>query len=285
MDLSRLVRARRASGTASARQPGRPAWRPLGRDAAGAPIACTTPISDYGLIGDTHSTALIDRDGSIDWLCWPRHDSPSVFGRLLDDRRGRLLRPAPGRGDRAEPALPARHPTSWRCGSRPATGVAVLLDLMPVRTPDALPEEGPDVRGGRPAAAHPALRGGPRVGRVHCAARVRLRPGRGDDGSGAGRGAVPCRQTRPLRATSTDHDDDRRRRGSSPVSAGRRDAERADAEPLGDHERAARAGRSRTRCAGWSRHGKSTGNDGARAVPIGGGIATRCFEARCASSC
>ena len=101
------------------------------------------PISDYGLIGDTHSTALIDRDGSIDWLCWPRHDSPSVFARLLDDGRGGscslMLDGVTGRSRRYLPdtnILETRFET--------ATGAAVLVDLMPVHPPDTLAEEGPD---------------------------------------------------------------------------------------------------------------------------------------------
>src|SRR3954468_6205375 len=54
-----------------------------------------TPIADYGLLADCNSSALVDRAGSIDWLCLPRYDSDAVFARLLDPDAGHWsLRPA-----------------------------------------------------------------------------------------------------------------------------------------------------------------------------------------------
>ena len=53
------------------------------------------PIGEYALLSDCRSAALISRDGSVDWLCFPRFDGPSVFCRLLDPAGGHFaIRPA-----------------------------------------------------------------------------------------------------------------------------------------------------------------------------------------------
>src|SRR5256885_13274328 len=48
----------------------------------------TTPIAEHALLSDCHSAALVTRSGSVDWLTWPRFDSPACFARLLDDAAG-----------------------------------------------------------------------------------------------------------------------------------------------------------------------------------------------------
>lgn len=74
----------------------------MGDDGAGhtgrLPRARYLPIAEHGLIGDLHSAALIATDGSVDWYCCPRFDSPSVFGAILDADKGGLFRIAPEHG-------------------------------------------------------------------------------------------------------------------------------------------------------------------------------------------
>jgi alpha,alpha-trehalase len=88
-------------------------------------------ISDYGLIGDMRTAALIDRHGRIDWLCWPRFDSPPLLRRLIDPDHGGswLLAPAlPFRAVRRY--LPDTNviETKFSC----QTGTAVAFDFMAV---------------------------------------------------------------------------------------------------------------------------------------------------------
>jgi GH15 family glucan-1,4-alpha-glucosidase len=96
-------------------------------------------IEDYGVIGDLQTAALVDRTGSMDWLCLPRFDSPACFAALLgDETAGRwLLAPAgagacTGRRYRGESLVLE---TEWATDA----GTARVVDLMPPRG------EAPDV--------------------------------------------------------------------------------------------------------------------------------------------
>ena len=95
-----------------------------------------TKIEDYALIGDTHTAALISREGSLDWLCLPRFDSPACFAALLGTpEHGRWL------------ITPRENSTTIRrryrgdtlvletCFDTP-TGTAMVVDFMPPRDRD-----------------------------------------------------------------------------------------------------------------------------------------------------
>jgi GH15 family glucan-1,4-alpha-glucosidase len=59
----------------------------------------TAGIEDYGMIGDCETAALVSKNGSIDWLCWPRFDSGACFAALLGDSGNGRWRIAPAAGD------------------------------------------------------------------------------------------------------------------------------------------------------------------------------------------
>ncbi len=90
------------------------------------------PIEDYGIIGDLHTVALVGKDGSIDFLCLPSFDSPSVFAALLDAERGGRFQIAPQLGEAARKQLylPDTNVLLTRFLSN--DGVAELSDFMPV---------------------------------------------------------------------------------------------------------------------------------------------------------
>ncbi|WP_433420774.1 glycoside hydrolase family 15 protein [Microtetraspora malaysiensis] len=88
----------------------------------------TTPIADYAMLSDRHSAALVARDGTIEWLCMPRFDSPSVFAAMLDDDAGSWsIRPAaPYRVSRHYMDATLVLQTVFETG----TGAVVLTDAM-----------------------------------------------------------------------------------------------------------------------------------------------------------
>jgi GH15 family glucan-1,4-alpha-glucosidase len=89
------------------------------------------PIEDYGLIGNMISAALVARDGSIDWLCVPRFDSPACFAALLgtaDNGRWKIAPADPAAG-MSRRYLPDTAVIETRMET--ATGTATLVDFMP----------------------------------------------------------------------------------------------------------------------------------------------------------
>jgi GH15 family glucan-1,4-alpha-glucosidase len=105
------------------------------------------PIAEYGLIGDCHTAALISSAGSVDWLCAPSFDSPSVFARVLDAERGGYFAVRPVERFDSETEY-AGYSGVLRTTFRTDTGVATLTDFMPIR-PGPGPRPFADVRAPR----------------------------------------------------------------------------------------------------------------------------------------
>ena len=93
-------------------------------------------IADHGLIGDLQTAALVATDGTIDWFCAPRFDSPSIFGCLLDQDRGGHLQTRPT-VDAFRPASSSTSPTprSSSLAFITEAGVGEVVDFMPMPAP------------------------------------------------------------------------------------------------------------------------------------------------------
>ena len=104
----------------------------------------TLPIADHALLSDRHSAALVTRDGSAVWLCFPRFDSESVFAALLDDEAGHWsIRPSsPFTASRAY----VDDTMALRTTFRAADGILELVDAMDLgesSDPHSLGEQAP----------------------------------------------------------------------------------------------------------------------------------------------
>jgi GH15 family glucan-1,4-alpha-glucosidase len=104
----------------------------------------STPIADYAVISDCHSAALVSRSGSVDWLCRPRFDSPSLFGRILDEDAGHFSITPAGPFDATRRYLDRT--MVLETTFRTERGVAILVDAMAL---DAT-EGGHDLGAGAP---------------------------------------------------------------------------------------------------------------------------------------
>ncbi|MEW2330678.1 glycoside hydrolase family 15 protein [Micromonospora chersina] len=89
-------------------------------------------VEDHGLIGDLQTAALITKDGTLDWFCAPRFDSPSIFAGLLDRRRGGYFQISPDGVDYTSKQLYLPGTPILITRFLSADGVGELVDFMPV---------------------------------------------------------------------------------------------------------------------------------------------------------
>jgi GH15 family glucan-1,4-alpha-glucosidase len=95
-------------------------------------------IEDYALIGDCETAALVSKDGSIDWLCWPRFDSAACFAALLGNANNGHWRITPAAGAQANVRRTRRYRRDTliletELTTADGSGAAVLIDFMPLR--------------------------------------------------------------------------------------------------------------------------------------------------------
>jgi GH15 family glucan-1,4-alpha-glucosidase len=90
------------------------------------------PIEDYGVIGNLRTVALVSRQGSIDWFCFPHFDSPSIFASILDERKGGYFRISPAHDDVTYKQLYWPETNVLITRFLAADGVGEITDYMPI---------------------------------------------------------------------------------------------------------------------------------------------------------
>lgn len=90
------------------------------------------PIENYGVIGDLHSAALVGRDGSIDFMSFPRFNSPTIFAALLDQARGGRFKLSPQMGEVRNKQLYLPDSNMLLTRFLGVDGVAEVSDFMPI---------------------------------------------------------------------------------------------------------------------------------------------------------
>ena len=93
-------------------------------------------IEDYAMIGDGQTAALVGRDGSVDWLCWPRFDSASVFARILGTEDNGRWRLAASDADATSTWTYRDETLILETRWETATGTALVVDFMPPMRPE-----------------------------------------------------------------------------------------------------------------------------------------------------
>ena len=153
------------------------------------------PIENYGIIGNLRTAALVGMDGSIDWLCLPHFDSPSVFAAILDDQKGGRFRIAPAGDDFRHKQFYWPDTNVLITRFLHADGVGEVEDYMPV--------------GGAGGTAADQLVRRVRVVRGSMPFRLECRPA--FDYARAGAPGAPRRARRPLRRAGAEPGAGRRR--------------------------------------------------------------------------
>ena len=89
------------------------------------------PIEDYGVVGNLRTVALVAKNGSVDWFCFPRFDSPSIFAAILDAQKGGYFRISPVSNDTCKQVYwPDTNVLITRFFS--GDGVGEVVDYMPI---------------------------------------------------------------------------------------------------------------------------------------------------------